>query len=213
MKSVCVIDYDSGNLFSVSKALEAVGGDVKISTNPGQISKADRLVLPGVGAIGAAMRRLTERGLADAIHGFVATGRPFLGICVGMQALLSKSYEFGEHACLGLIEGEVFEVERTDVSGEKHPIPHIGWNGLQRNGLDWSDTPLATTPLGSEFYFVHSFKAKPKRTEEILAITDYGGRQIVASIAKDNIFGFQFHPEKSGPAGLRVLESFLDLST
>jgi len=196
---ITIIDYGVGNLRSVQKAFEKAGArGVTISDRAADIAKADKVVLPGVGAIKAAMDRLQEKDLIAPIKNFVASGKPFLGICVGFQLLFEKSFEFGEVNGLGFIPGTVQKFPDTVK------IPQIGWNSLKLN-----DNPLwQGIPQGANVYFCHSFYATPKDPTVIAATTDYG-ITYCAAVAKDNIFGVQFHPEKSQTVGLKILENFI----
>lgn len=214
MSSVVIVDYNIGNVFSVSHALKSVGVDPRLSSSPQEIASADRLILPGVGAFASARMELDNRGLTDAIHRFIGTGRPFLGICVGMQLLMESSSEFGESRGLGLIKGRVDRIPATTADGKPHPVPHIAWAALEapagRSADAWSGTPLAPlTPARSACYFVHSFMAYPEHDEDVLAQAVYNGRPVTAAVRRDNIFGVQFHPERSGPAGQKVLRAFV----
>jgi len=211
---VVVINYGMGNLLSVQRGLEANGADVEISADPKTIAQAERLVLPGVGAFESGMNELKSRGLVDAINAFVTTDRPLLGICLGMQMLLTESEEFGLHHGLNLIPGRVVKIPDSDGSGEKlRKIPHIGWSALEypQGRIDWSGSLLKNTNEGEYFYFVHSFMAVPDNPEDVLAECDYSGVRISAAICKQNVMGTQFHPEKSATGGLRVLDTFLAL--
>ena len=209
---VTVVDYGSGNLLSVSRGLEHCGGAVEVTGDRRKIAAAERLVLPGVGAFGKAADRLRGLGLADAIIEFLRSERPFLGICVGMQLMLDRGEEFGDHDGLGLIAGRVTAVPETTATGARHPVPHIGWSPLQSAGTDWSDTALRETRNDDSVYFVHSFMAVPDDPAHVLATCDYNGRSITAAIAKGNAIGCQFHPEKSGPVGLTILQRFLGVA-
>lgn len=203
---VTVIDYGIGNVHSVVKALAFHGAAVSLSDQPDAIARADRLVLPGVGAFADGMKGLRERGLVEPIRAFVRTGRPFAGICLGMQLLLARSEEFGEHEGLGIIPGSVVAIPPTP--GVK--IPHIGWNRIEpRPGGTWSGTALEGTEPGTMVYFVHSFTAQPRDESDRLADAWYGGHRISAAVRHENVYGFQFHPEKSGTAGLQILANFL----
>ena len=208
---ITVADYGIGNLLSVVRAFEHCQAEVDLTREPIRIASADRLVVPGVGAFGDCIGALARYGVRDAVREHAASGRPWLGICVGMQMMLDASEEFGEHAGLGLIPGRCAAIPRSTVSGEPHKIPHIGWNRLfvpvGRDG--WYGTILEGIESSTAFYFVHSFNAEPGDEKFRLAETDYNGRRITAALQRDNLFGTQFHPEKSGPAGLRVLERFL----
>ncbi len=206
---VTVIDYGAGNLHSVIKALRESGGEVAVTAEASVVTVAERLVLPGVGAFGEARAALARRGLDDAIRGFAATGRPFLGVCLGMQLLFTASDEFGRHQGLDLIPGRVVEIPRR--TGFK--VPHTGWSEIAPPPqADWSGSVLAETPVGTRAYFVHSFSAQPERDTDRLADTDYGGFRISAAVRRANVSGCQFHPEKSGPAGLAILRRFLHAS-
>ena len=200
---IAIIDYGVGNLFSLSSALKAVGADAIITGESEQIRKADKLILPGVGAFGDAMEKLKADGLDTLIKEETAKGKPLLGICLGMQLLFDKSYEFGEHSGLGLIKGEVVPMEGRIPKNLK--IPHIGWNALKLNG----DCPIFKNNKDGDFvYFVHSFYADGCE-KSVTATTEYG-ITITAAAADKNVFGCQFHPEKSGPVGLAILRAFAE---
>ncbi|MCS6957496.1 MAG: imidazole glycerol phosphate synthase subunit HisH [Aquificaceae bacterium] len=196
--NLVLIDYGMGNLRSVSKALERVGFRVKITSEAEEVKKADAIVLPGVGAFRDAMENLRRLGLLKEILRHVEKGKPYLGICLGLQLLFEKSYEFGESEGLGVLEGEVMLLPTTVK------VPHIGWNQL------WKNKPsdlLEGLRDGEYFYFVHSYHVVPKREDVILTKTDYG-IDFVSSVEYQNIFAVQFHPEKSQKAGLRLLENY-----
>ncbi len=204
MKPVVVVDFGLGNLHSVIKALQHEGAEVTVTEDPDVVRCAERLVLPGVGAFADGMRGLRSRGLVEPVLEFIATGRPFLGICVGMQLLLGHSTEFGEHTGLGVIEGTVELIPRAE--GRK--VPHIGWNRIDPV-QSWADTPLEPLEPGTMMYFLHSYTAVPVREQDRLADVDYAGYRISAAVRRDNVVGTQFHPEKSGGAGLVVLARYL----
>lgn len=196
---IAVIDYGVGNLFSLTQSLKKVGADCIITNDEIQIKKADKLILPGVGAFGDAIARLKSNGLDNLIKEETLNGKPLLGICLGMQMLFDRSYEYGEHDGLGLISGEILPL-KDYVNGLK--IPHMGWNSLKI----YDDNPLfKDTKQGEYVYFVHSYFAK--YNEALSATTDYG-IEVTAAVRKNNIFGMQFHPEKSGEAGLKMLNRF-----
>ncbi len=204
--NVTIVDYGVGNLHSVAKAFRKQGATVEVSADPERVRATDRLVLPGVGAFADGMAGLAARHLVEPIRDFVASGRPFLGICLGMQLLLGESEEFGRHAGLGLIPGRVVKIQAA--AGVK--VPQIGWNRIRRGPTArWEDSPLAVVDEGAMMYFVHSFTAAPERDEHRLADADYGGCLVSAAVKKDNVLGFQFHPEKSGAVGLAVIARFL----
>ena len=210
---VTVIDYGVGNLFSVTKALERVGAEVVLSAAAADIANAQRLVLPGVGAFADGMRGLAERGLIEPIKTFAASGRPFLGICLGMQMMLDSSEEFGNHQGLGLIPGRVVAVPSVGSSGQAHKIPHIGWAALKapHGQASWQGSILNRIEAGATMYFVHSFMAEPADPRHRLADCNYDGIAVSAVIRSQSLYGCQFHPEKSGPAGLRIVEDFVGL--
>jgi len=214
-RRVVIVDYGVGNLLSAQRAFVHCGGKVTLTENPQAVAAADRLVVPGVGAFGHCLRQLEARGLVDPVKSVVAAGRPMIGICVGMQMLFEGSEEFGRHSGLGFLQGWIKRIPSTDSSGIEHKVPHIGWNALsmpqEANSNRWSGTILDGVSPGAEAYFVHSFTAWPENAQHRLADADYGGRRISAAVQKDNIYGTQFHPEKSGPIGLMIIENFLKL--
>lgn len=207
---VAVIDYGIGNLFSVRRAFEHVDANVLVTNDPALLLAAPRLVLPGVGAFEDGMKGLRRYGLDQVVHEFVATGKPLLGICLGMQMLATTSEEFGLHAGLNLIPGRVLPIPATTAAGHPHKIPHIGWSGLQlpAAGGGWEDSILRGLQQGDDVYLVHSFSVHPADERHRLAECDYNGRSLSAAIRRDNVQGTQFHPEKSGPAGLRIIRNF-----
>jgi len=209
---VTVVDYGLGNIFSISMALKHCNAEVDITSNPKQIANAERLVLPGVGSFEVGMKGLSDAGLINSIHEFIAKDRPFLGICLGMQMMLDESHEFGKHKGLGLIAGTVEPIPLLGTNGKKHKVPHIGWNEIVTpdNCNEWGGTMLDGTPEDTSFYFVHSFAAMPENDEERLADTYYDGVQISAVIKSGHHYGMQFHPEKSGKAGHYILLNFIN---
>jgi glutamine amidotransferase len=208
--TVTIVDYGSGNIFSVARALEHCGATVKISEDPAEIEHAERLLLPGVGAFGDGMRGLRERQLIAPIQAHAASGRPLLGICLGMQMLASMSTEFGEHEGLQLIPASVVQIPQTTLDGHPQRIPHIGWCELQAPaGVDWQQTALSGLLSHESVYMVHSFHLLPSDKADLLAVCDYGGHSITAAVKRGNVMGVQFHPEKSAQAGLRLLSHFI----
>jgi len=212
MSTVVVVDYGMGNLKSVQRGLEKVGAKVVVSSYAEEIANADRLLLPGVGAFKDGMAELRKQGVVDAIFAFVNTGKPLLGICLGMQMFLDTSEEHGEYAGLGLIGGHVKAIPQFENGQLQRKIPHIGWTNLITHDGDaaWSNTCLSQVQSDDFFYFVHSYMAQPTNSEHYLAVSGYESLEIAAAIHKENVTGLQFHPEKSGEAGLRVLSSFLE---
>lgn len=206
---VVVLDYGIGNVKSIQNAFKSIGVTTTLSSNASEIMNADALVLPGVGAFSSGMKNLTENGLIDIIHQFVKTGKPFLGICLGMQMLLEESEEFGTTKGLGLIEGKVVKFPLPAESNVN--LPHVSWNEINPPTQNrWENTLLEDTLPNSDVYFVHSYVVIPKFASEILSETEYGGIKFCSSVHKDNIFGTQFHPEKSGELGLNMLKKFTE---
>ena len=206
MTAIALIDYGAGNLRSVRNALVAAGAeDVAVTADPAVVASADRIVLPGVGAFAACMAHLRERdGLVEAMAEAVKDrGAPFLGVCVGMQLLATRGLEFGETPGLDWIEGDVVRMEPANPALK---VPHMGWNALEAR----RDHPLLNgEPEGAHMYFTHSFALKPADPEDVVAFADHGG-VFVAAVARGNVAGVQFHPEKSQAAGLKLLSNFLE---
>lgn len=197
-----IIDYGLGNIASVRNAFEYLGHDVRSCVDPDELAACDRALLPGVGSFSTAMELLDAGGWIEAIRGFAATGNPLLGICLGMQLLFERGEENGNTAGLGLIPGEVTRLTPA------HPakVPHVGWNslvGVARHPL------LAGVKTTVDVYFVHSFHCLPRHDADVIARCDFGG-EFVAAVACDNVAGMQYHPEKSQPAGLQMLENFAE---
>ena len=205
---IAVIDYGVGNVFSLCRSLEAIGQTPVVTGDPAQLRKADRLFLPGVGAFADAAAKLRETGLDQVVKEEAAKGKPLMGICLGMQLLFDESYEFGQYQGLGLIPGKVVGMEGTIPAELK--IPHIGWNRL----LFPADKPrhplLRTVEDGDCVYFVHSFYATDC-DPSVIAQAEYG-RVLTAAVARDNVMGCQFHPEKSGRVGLSILRAFAEMA-
>lgn len=207
--NVTVLDYGIGNLLNVCRALEACGASVSVVDHAApELARADRIVLPGVGAFGDAMAEMRARGLDEAVLRHVASGRPFLGICVGMQLLFEWGEEMGLHRGLGLLAGRVLAVPAVGADGRAHRIPHIGWKKLV-GCANWAGTVLQDAAPEDRFYFVHSFAPVPDDATTRLADTDYDGVAICAVVGRGNLWGCQFHPERSAGPGLRLLKRFL----
>ena len=200
---VAVIDYGVGNLFSLGSSLAAIGADFIITSNANEIRKADKIILPGVGAFADAIAKLRALGLDEIIKDEAAKGKHILGICLGMQLLFEKSYEYGEHKGLGLLEGQV--VSMQGVIPTELKIPHIGWNFLE---IKKEHSIFKYVKQGDYVYFVHSYYAE-KCNQSLLATTEYGS-ELTAAVALGNITGTQFHPEKSGDVGLGILKAFCE---
>ena len=211
MKQIKVINYGLSNLLSVQRAFEHLGTQVEFVNTPDGVLAAEALVLPGVGAFKDGMAGLERLGLIEPILQKAAAGTPLLGICLGMQMLFDESDEFGLHKGLGLIPGRVEKIPALDADGDPQRVPHISWNGLwpADGRTDFAGTALASVTPGQECYFVHSYEAKPTNEADRLADTRYGGRAVCAAAAHGSVLGCQFHPEKSGPVGLGILEGFL----
>jgi len=209
-RPVVIVDYGRGNLWSVCQAVAAVGGEPLLSAEPAVVRAAEQLVLPGVGAFGDAMAGLRARGLDDAVLAFAATGRPLLGVCLGMQLLLEASTEFGHHAGLGLIAGRVDRLP-APVAGARYKIPNVGWCRLEPapGGAPWTESVFAAVKPGDFAYFVHSYAAHPADPRHRLADIDLGVAPVSAAITAGPITGCQFHPEKSGEVGLAILRAFV----
>ena len=208
---ISIIDYGVGNLFSLKSSVSAVGREAFVSSDPDELLKADGVILPGVGAFADAAAKLRESGLDRTVADAARQGKPVLGICLGMQLLFGESLEFGRHKGLGLIPGVVVPIK--GVSPRELKIPQIGWNSLEysKNGRKLAPSPLFSGISQGEYvYFVHSYYADCP-DEYISAVTEYGA-ELTAAVAKGNIFGCQFHPEKSGRTGLKILENFCVLS-
>jgi len=198
---IAIVDYGVGNLFSLNSSFAAIGVETVVTADPEVLRAADKIILPGVGAFEDAARKLRESGLAELLIELAGEGKPLMGICLGMQLLFEKSYEYGEHEGLGLIPGNVRPI--ADVIPGDLKIPHIGWNALRLRG----ESPLFSgIREGDCVYFVHSFYAADC-DESVIATAEYGA-ELTAAVAKGNVYGCQFHPEKSGPVGLAILSAF-----
>lgn len=200
---IAIIDYGVGNLFSLKSSLNMIGAETIVTSDAKVIKDADKILLPGVGAFEDAAKKLRKSGLGELVKQEARNGKPLLGICLGMQMLFEKSFEYGEHEGLGLIDGEIRPI--SDVIPSDLKIPHIGWNALQFK----NESELFKYIKDGDFvYFVHSYYAKTD-AKNVIATSEYGA-ELTAAVAKDNVFGCQFHPEKSGDVGLNILRAFCE---
>ncbi|MEX0283079.1 MAG: imidazole glycerol phosphate synthase subunit HisH [Paracoccaceae bacterium] len=208
---VCaVIDYGIGNVFSVQRALERLDCPVTLTSDPETILAADRVILPGVGAFGRAAQKLQDMALDQVIHDYIATGKPFMGICVGMQLLMDAGEEFGDHSGLGLIPGTVRKIEAHTEDGAPCRVPLIGWTPVEESYTDaWNGTPFQTEGDGKAFYFVHSFHAELADPKYRIAQHRLGTETLTSAVRKDNVLGVQFHPERSAETGQQFLQAFV----
>lgn len=210
--AVAIVDFGMGNLFSVQKALETVGLEAGITQDPAAVEAARAVVLPGMGAFGDAMAELAAHGLVEPLRNLVRTGKPFLGVCLGLQLMLEESFEFGRHEGLGMIEGSVVRFEGPVEDGVALKVPQVGWNAIApptgAPADHWAGSPLDGLPAGVRGYFVHSYHARPKDPSTILAVSRYGQIEFPSALRKGNLFGCQFHPEKSGPRGIDMYRNF-----
>jgi len=201
---IAIIDYGVGNLFSLKSSLSYVGADACVTGDSEKIGSADKIILPGVGAFGDAIKKLKDARLDEVIISQAGKGKPIMGICLGMQLLFDKSFEYGEHSGLGLIKGEIRPI--SDVIGESLKIPHIGWNSLKFT--DKKSEIFKLINDGDFVYFVHSYYAA-NCDESVIANAEYGAN-LTAAVQSGNVYGCQFHPEKSGNTGLNILRAFCE---
>lgn len=202
---IAIVDYGLGNVRSLVNGVEKVGGEPLLTRDPAELLAADGLVLPGVGSFICGMERLTGCGLTDCVRAYAASGKPLIGICLGMQLLFDRGEEFGVTAGLALLPGEV------KLLPPVAKLPHMAWNGIHPPRPErWAGTPLAGVRPGEDMYFVHSFAAVPADGNDILSLTDFGGHRFASSVQRGNITGCQFHPEKSGTAGLGILAAWVE---
>ena len=202
---IAIVDYGVGNLFSLKSSLAAIGADAVVTGESEVIRSADKIILPGVGAFGDAAEKLRETGLDRVVVTEAENGKPLMGICLGMQLLLERGFEYGEHEGLGLIKGEIRPI--TDIIPEGLKVPHIGWNALSFKG---EKSPIFKyINEGDHVYFVHSFYGA-KCEDNVIATAEYGA-MLTAAVARDNVYGCQFHPEKSGDVGLKILKAFCEM--
>jgi imidazole glycerol-phosphate synthase subunit HisH len=202
---IAIIDYGLSNLYSISKALKRFTDHAFITDELSELESADAAVLPGVGAFAEGMKGLKKRGLIDSIKEFANSGKPVLGICLGAQLLLSKGYEFGTYDGLDIIPGEVVEFPKL----KNAKIPQIGWNEIYAGENKWEETVLDTTHQNAKMYFVHSYVLKPQNDKNVLTLSEYGGYEFCSTVRAGNVYGCQYHPEKSGEEGLNFIENFV----
>lgn len=208
--AVSIVEFGMGNLFSVKKACEYAGFEAKITAEKRSILESDAVILPGVGAFGDAMENLAKLDLLEPLKDYILSNRPFMGICLGMQLLMSESEEFGFHKGMGIFEGNVVKFA---LPGKRIKIPHVGWNIIRENnavcpGAGWKDSYLDSLRKNVYMYFVHSFYVVPSSKNIVLSKTNYEGIEFCSSLQKGNIFACQFHPEKSAENGLQVYKNF-----
>lgn len=208
--NIVVLDYGMGNVKSISNAFEKIGQETLLTADPTAIANADALVLPGVGAFYSGMQNLQRFNLIESINRFVDSGKPLLGICLGMQMLFDESEEFGNTKGLGLIGGRVV---RMSFEATPMKLPHVSWNEIRPPSKGrWNNTLLEDTTDQTDMYFVHSYAAQPTNPNDILSITDYGDCTFCSAVQYKNIMGTQFHPEKSGEPGLNILRKFTEIT-
>jgi len=210
-KTVTIIDYGPGNLLSLKRAFEFLNTNVVITNEHKLISNSSRVILPGVGAFGTAMKFIRDLNIEEQLISVAEKGIPFLGICLGMQLLFTESEEFKKTNGLNLIQGKVISIPTNSIDGNRLIIPHIGWNSLvpSINSNNWKGTILEDNNFSDEVYFIHSLMATPQNAANKVAECLYGGHRITAVVKKNNISGCQFHPEKSGKLGLKILKNFI----
>lgn len=207
MLKVAIIDYGMGNLFSVQKACTHLNIQTIVTQDNTTLMDADAVILPGVGAFADAMQNLKELDLVGPIKDFAASGKPFMGVCLGLQLLFEESTEFGTNKGLGLVAGDV---TRFQNPGNSPKVPQIGWNTIEAGNVSWNSSPLKSNTTGEFMYFVHSYFVRPAENAAILTQTEYANTKYCSSIQINNIFATQFHPEKSGEAGLKIYENWFN---
>ena len=210
MSVIAVIDYDVGNIKSICNAFEKVGANIIVTRDSGEIFKADGVVLPGVGAFAHGMEKLKQYGLDKTILEVAGSGKPLLGICLGMQMLFSSSEEFGNTTGLGIIPGEILKLPLINPAYQK--LPHVSWNELSECGSgSWGKSILKDVAENENMYFVHSFFANPEYKKDILSTTVYSGHKFCSTVQRNNVYGCQYHPEKSAIAGLKIITNFKEI--
>lgn len=212
---VVIVDYGVGNLFNIQRAFSSLSVDAEISNKEATIRQADRILLPGVGAFGAGMTDLNETGLDNVVKDFALTERPIMGVCLGMQLMMSRSYEDGEWDGLGLVDGTVNRLIGSVSDKGRFKIPHIGWSSLLQpsNRASWDNAILANLQVfpSTHVYFAHSYVVDVESKTVVVAQTQYGDETFCSVFEKNNLYGCQFHPERSGRVGLQILENFVNM--
>jgi len=203
---LAIVDYGLGNLFSIKNACGYVGMQAVITSDQQVIQDADAVLLPGVGAFGDAMEALSDLDLVTVLKYIADKSKPIIGVCLGMQLLMTESFEFGHHHGLGIIDGSVERISTPDTAGHHVKVPQIGWNRIYQRG-SWADTPLEGLADGEFMYFVHSYVVKPMDANVIISLTRYGEEDFCSGLLRDNVFAFQFHPERSGLEGLKIYKN------
>ncbi len=213
-QNLVIVDYGMGNIFSVKSACDRVGLSTTISQNPDELYNADGIILPGVGAFKEAMLSLDNLGLSQAIRDAFKSNKLILGLCLGMHLLFTESYEFGWHKGLDIISGDVVKMDSHRINGRNYKVPHIGWNRVKRVDSNtvgsrdlWQESLLDGLPDLVYMYFLHSFYVRPENPGLLLSTTDYGNNIFCSGLRNCNLFGFQFHPERSGPSGLHIYKN------
>ena len=211
MKKIAIIDYGCGNILNLARAIKFLGYEIETTHDEKKILNSSHVILPGVGAFGNAIKQLEKYNLRSIILEYTKSNKPLLGICLGMQILLTSSREFGIHQGLDLIKGEVIKI--SNKKNKEIKIPHVGWNEINPNKdkKKWENKILKNDLIGKSFYFVHSFVAITKNPNSTIAISNYSGISIPAVVSVDNVFGCQFHPEKSSDNGLTILKNFCEI--
>ncbi len=207
MARFSILDYGMGNVLSVARAFEKVGHTVDLISTSSGVLKCQALVIPGVGAFPNAMTSLTQKDLIESIKSVGKAGKSIVGICLGMQLLFENSYEFTKTEGLGLMEGEVHPINNVDTNGNILKVPHVGWNSLSFKSKPIEKKLTHQAAKNDDYYFVHSLHTKVAHEQDVIAVTNYGGYELAAIVARDNFLGFQFHPEKSGKKGLELIQS------
>ena len=207
---VAIIDYQLGNMFSVKQACEFLGYEASITSSSKELEQADYAILPGVGAFGDAMKNMERLDLVEPIRDFIAAGKPFMGVCLGLQLLFTESEEFGSYKGLNVVDGMVKKFPPQATDGQQLKVPQIEWNQIYESKNGWKKSPLQQCTNGDYMYFVHSYYVEPADEKLVLSETVYGGLRYCSSIIKDNIFACQFHPEKSGQHGVDIYKTWFN---